>query len=111
MNLWDARRKIAAWKEYNEERPHSSLGYVAPRAYARRMPEAEAARRFRCRMIPCAELGGRSGFADRSGLRSETAPASFDAFLLAMWLMYCRAPGRKTAPGEPVDLGEIGACA
>jgi hypothetical protein len=35
-------------------------------------------------------------------------PANFDAFLLAMWLMYCRAPGRKTAPGEPVDLGEVG---
>jgi len=28
QNLFDARRKIAAWKiEYNEERPHSSLGY------------------------------------------------------------------------------------
>ncbi len=38
MNLWDARRKIAAWKEeYNEERPHSSLGYLAPREFARRV--------------------------------------------------------------------------
>ncbi len=38
QNLWDARRKIAAWrKEYNEERPHSSLGYVAPCEFARRM--------------------------------------------------------------------------
>ena len=37
-NLWEARRKIAAWKEeYNEERPHSALGYVPPRAFARRM--------------------------------------------------------------------------
>jgi putative transposase len=37
-NLWDARRKIAAWREeYNEERPHSSLGYVAPREFARRI--------------------------------------------------------------------------
>jgi putative transposase len=37
-NLWEARGKIAAWKEeYNEERPHSALGYVAPRAFARRM--------------------------------------------------------------------------
>jgi putative transposase len=28
QNLFDARRKIAAWRtEYNEERPHSSLGY------------------------------------------------------------------------------------
>ncbi len=36
-NLWDARRKIAAWREeYNEERPHSALGYVAPREFARR---------------------------------------------------------------------------
>jgi putative transposase len=37
-NLFEARRKIAAWKEeYNEERPHSALGYLAPRAFARRM--------------------------------------------------------------------------
>jgi putative transposase len=37
-NLWDARRKIAAWKEeYNEERPHSSLGYQTPAAYARQL--------------------------------------------------------------------------
>jgi putative transposase len=35
-NLFDARRKIAAWKkEYNEERPHSSLGYLTPAAFAR----------------------------------------------------------------------------
>ena len=37
-NLFEARRKIAAWKEeYNEERPHSALGYLAPRVFARRM--------------------------------------------------------------------------
>jgi putative transposase len=37
-NLWDARGKIAAWqKEYNEERPHSSLGYQTPAEYARRL--------------------------------------------------------------------------
>lgn len=30
-NLWDARRKISAWREqYNHERPHSSLGYLTP---------------------------------------------------------------------------------
>jgi putative transposase len=35
QNLWDARRKIEAWrKEYNEERPHSSLGYMTPAAFA-----------------------------------------------------------------------------
>lgn len=37
-NLFEARVKIAAWKkEYNEERPHSSLGYLAPREFARRV--------------------------------------------------------------------------
>jgi putative transposase len=37
-NLLEARAKIGAWKEeYNEERPHSSLGYMAPREFARRM--------------------------------------------------------------------------
>ena len=35
QNLFDARRKIAAWrKQYNEERPHSSLGYKTPREFA-----------------------------------------------------------------------------
>jgi putative transposase len=35
QNLFDARRKIAAWKiEYNDERPHSSLGYRTPKEFA-----------------------------------------------------------------------------
>jgi putative transposase len=35
-NLVDARRKITSWrKEYNEERPHSSLGYRTPAEFAR----------------------------------------------------------------------------
>jgi Integrase core domain len=34
----NARGKIEAWrKEYNEERPHSSLGYETPAAFARRL--------------------------------------------------------------------------
>jgi hypothetical protein len=34
-NLFDARRKISAWKtEYNSRRPHSSLGYSAPDEFA-----------------------------------------------------------------------------
>jgi putative transposase len=34
-NLFEARVKIAVWKEeYNEERPHSSLGYRTPAAFA-----------------------------------------------------------------------------
>jgi putative transposase len=36
QNLFDARRKIAAWRhEYNEQRPHSSLGYQTAAAFAR----------------------------------------------------------------------------
>jgi len=47
QNLFDARRKIAAWrKDYNEERPHSSLGYRTPKEFA-----AQAASFYR------AELG------------------------------------------------------
>ena len=35
QNLFDARRKIAAWRKgYNEERPHSSLGYRTPKEFA-----------------------------------------------------------------------------
>ena len=37
QNLFDAKRKIAAWRmEYNEERPHSSLGYLTPNEFAER---------------------------------------------------------------------------
>jgi len=37
-NLFEARAKTGAWKEeYNEERPYSSLGYPAPREFARRV--------------------------------------------------------------------------
>jgi putative transposase len=36
VNLFDARRKIAAWKvDYNEQRPHSSLGYRTPAEFAK----------------------------------------------------------------------------
>jgi putative transposase len=39
-NLYEAREKIAAWrKEYNEERPHSSLGYRTPAEFAREVGE------------------------------------------------------------------------
>jgi putative transposase len=43
QNLFDARRKIAAWRqEYNEERPHSSLGYLTPKEFATSMRAAES---------------------------------------------------------------------
>lgn len=35
-NLFDARRKVSKWKvEYNQQRPHSSLGYRTPAEFAR----------------------------------------------------------------------------
>jgi putative transposase len=35
-NLWDARRKISGWRiDYNQQRPHSSLNYRTPQAFAR----------------------------------------------------------------------------
>ena len=42
QNLFDARRKISAWRiEYNEERPHSSLGYRTPKEFATLLKAAE----------------------------------------------------------------------
>jgi putative transposase len=37
-NLFDARRKIEAWRQdYNSQRPHSSLGYRTPDEFARQL--------------------------------------------------------------------------
>jgi putative transposase len=37
INLYDARRKIAAWRvEYNQLRPHSSLAYRTPEEFRNR---------------------------------------------------------------------------
>jgi hypothetical protein len=35
-------------------------------------------------------------------------PEDFDTMVLRYWLMFLRAPGRDTLPGECVDLGEVG---
>jgi putative transposase len=52
-SLFEARAKIGAWKEeYNEERPHSSLGYLAPREFARRIAA------LRSPTAPCAPQFG-----------------------------------------------------
>lgn len=41
--LADARRKIEAWREdYNQERPHSGLGYMPPREFAAALIGASA---------------------------------------------------------------------
>ena len=53
-NLFDARRKIGAWRaEYNQQRPHSSLGYLTPnefaaRAIAEKSLDASGVSRFPC---------------------------------------------------------------
>jgi hypothetical protein len=39
---------------------------------------------------------------------SRPTEPDFDAMVLSYWLMYCRTPGKLTAPGETVDLGEVG---
>lgn len=42
-SLSDARRKIEAWRvDYNQERPHSSLDYMAPAEFARSRAEMRA---------------------------------------------------------------------
>lgn len=43
-NLFDARRKISEWRnDYNESRPHSSLGYATPSQFAALAKSASAA--------------------------------------------------------------------
>ncbi len=42
-SLHDARRKVEEWRQdYNQQRPHSSLGYVAPAVFARTRAETQA---------------------------------------------------------------------
>lgn len=37
-NLFDARRKIGDWRtDYNQQRPHSSLGYLTPEEFAQKI--------------------------------------------------------------------------
>ena len=73
-NLFEARRKIVAWRvEYNERRPHSSLGYRTPKEFATwrgrlrtaaltrlRRPQPPKHRRSATSYDPRAEKGGRS---------------------------------------------------
>jgi len=42
-SLSDARQKIETWRQdYNQQRPHSSLGYLAPAEFARKQWEMQA---------------------------------------------------------------------
>jgi putative transposase len=45
VSLADARRKIEQWRiVYNQERPHSSLGYLTPHEFATRHPTSTSTR-------------------------------------------------------------------
>ena len=68
QNLFDARRKVAAWrKEYNEERPHSSLGYKTPNEFA----QAQAASFYTAVQTPSlAPRAPPSRLKTRTGLTS-----------------------------------------
>jgi putative transposase len=68
-NLFDARRKIGAWhKEYNQERPHSSLGYLTPEEFARNAKEVG-----RGKDAGCAHL---ENVADVSHFPTASAPGT-----------------------------------
>jgi putative transposase len=61
LSLDDARRKVGQWREqYNRERPHSSLGYLTPEAFAALTTSEPAARtawpadRELASAVPCA---------------------------------------------------------
>jgi transposase InsO family protein len=42
LDLLDARRKLATWRQdYNEKRPHSSIGNLTPIEYAQSVREKE----------------------------------------------------------------------
>ncbi len=81
--LFEARAKIGAWRqEYNQERPHSSLGYRTPAEFARQ--RRPVSRRSQCRMIPCAENGGRSGRS--AGLQRAVAMLPLDCTTEPLYL-------------------------
>ena len=75
QNLFEARRKVAAWRtEYNEERPHSSLGYKTPKEFAAQAASFYTAEREArdSNAIPCpsrspipAEIGDRAAVSCR----------------------------------------------
>jgi putative transposase len=57
-NLWDARRKIAGWRnEYNRQRPHSALGYRTPEEFAQQWAHAASPSALRDTTPPKASQG------------------------------------------------------
>ena len=68
-NLFDARRKIGAWRvEYNCERPHSALGYLTPEEFAGRAAPPSGVSNITCPALP-------QSFPDGSAVAVAPAPA------------------------------------
>lgn len=73
-NLFDAREKIEAWrKEYNQERPHSSLSYQTPEEFARAAKGWGKAAPWKAWKTPRAEF---STLPTSLGSRSDRDPLS-----------------------------------
>ena len=68
-NLFDARAKIAAWREdYNSRRPHSALRYLTPEEFARRAASPSLTSNLTRPAPP-------QGFPDGSAVAAAPAPA------------------------------------
>jgi putative transposase len=79
-NVFDARRRISAWKaEYNTRRPHSSLGYLTPDQFARQC---------QLRLLPAASVGG-NGFDEFFKASAIYRPVGFRA---GSGSLLCSAP-------------------
>lgn len=81
LSLAGARRKIAAWrKDYNEQRPHSSLGYLPPSQFA------QAAEEMRHESGFCSdEQGKRASNAGPLALHPIPRSLSLKAALAMFW--------------------------
>ena len=79
-NLFDARRKISAWRrEYNSRRPHSSLAYRTP---------DEFARQCQLLLLPAASVAG-TGFEEFSKASAIYRPVGLRA---GSGALLCSAP-------------------
>jgi putative transposase len=68
-NLFDARKKIAAWRtDYNTQRPHSALRYLTPEEFARRAASPSSVSDSTRPALP-------QGFPDGSAVACAPAPA------------------------------------
>ena len=83
-SLADARAKLQAWRrDFNEVRPHSSLGYLTPADYARAL-SGETGRR----------AANPDHSARRDGLRAATTKAQINPGL-SLWLDEKRGSGHQ----------------